>query len=194
LRKIFYPVIFILFAGISTVAAGPRAAAEDEESVFIKPGEDAPGFALKDQYDRSRSLESLGGRLVAVVYADKDGSKKAGALVSSLNARYNSEKDKKGNPIIRVVVLQAAYLADVPSVLQPTVKKFFKSDNDEEKLPPVLLDWGGVIAGGYGYEEKLLNVYVIDADGKAAFAGAMAGKKDNDGMYGTLDSLAGRRE
>ncbi len=172
---------------ISVVAAPARDG-------FIGVGETAPNFTLQDQFDKEFSLKALAGSIVVIFNAGREKSPASAEFGKRLDEKYNTRKESAGKN--RIEIIPVGDLRGVPGVLKSTVKNFIRNKQTDGKpdTTPLLLDWKGVIAEKYGCNKSEVNVYVIGADGKIAFAGVVATKDDEAKVIAALDALLSKKK
>jgi hypothetical protein len=160
-------------------------------SDFIKTGETAPDFTLKDQFDKEFALKNFTGKIVVVFYTGREKSAHAANFGKMLDDKYNNLKDSNGGHIKKIEIVPVGALKGVPRLLRNTVKNFIKNKQTDGKPDPtpLLLDWKGFIADKYGYNKSEVNVYIIGRDEKIVFAGIVVSKDDEVKVIETVNKL-----
>jgi predicted transcriptional regulator len=114
----------------------------------------APGFSLRDQYDRPYDLRQGGGRTIVLLASDGEGAKHNRQWVDAIKGRYQD----------RIAIIGIADTRGVPFLFKGRVKSEFK------KTPAsVLLDWNGVVFTSYGLAPNVSNIVLIDKDGMVRY-------------------------
>jgi len=167
---------YCLVAVLTLALLAPVAPAFAQAAV----GTQAPDFTLNDQYDSASTLQAWRGEAVLIVAGDRHGNQYMSAYVRAVRARY-----ERGQ--LRVV--QVAHLRGVPFFLKGSIRGRFRGTNADGTLKtPVLLDWGGVLARTYGFQESLTNVYLVDSRGVLRYVGA--GRGTDEHVREVLDAVA----
>jgi hypothetical protein len=114
--------------------------------------ERAAEFTLGDQFGEVWSHTYPRDRIGVIVFADREGSEQMSEWIELLRERYAG----------KVEVLGVAVLGDVPRTLRGLVRREFR----KRYRTPVLLDWGGEVAGQFGYVDGRPAVCLVDRRGK----------------------------
>lgn len=113
-------------------------------------GGKAPEFTLRDQFEKTVSLQQYAGRAVVLIASDKEGS--------SQNAAWN--KAVKGKYADEVAVQGIADVSSAPFFLKGRIRKDLRRDAES-----ILLDWKGEVFKAYGMKKGVSNVILIDREG-----------------------------
>jgi hypothetical protein len=108
-------------------------------------------FGLKNQNDQYTEVNFPSDRPVILIFGDRKGSEQIAGWSKPLYDSY-------GN---KVYIFGIASLGGVPSYARGLVRRLIKRQTSY----PVLLDWGGKIADGLGYEKGKAFVVVVSKDG-----------------------------
>lgn len=128
-------IIAMAAIGVKTVSAQTRVS----------------NFGLKDQNDRYTEVNFPSDRPVVLIFGDRKGSEQIGGWSKPL---YDGYGDK-------VYIFGVASLDGVPTYARGLVRRLIKRQTSY----PVLLDWGGKVAKGLGYESGKAFVVVVGKDG-----------------------------
>jgi len=152
------------------------------DDIFIQPGEKAPEFRLRDQYEKYFEMKNRRARPLVLLYAPKEKAAMLDAQRGRLAAEFNSAKNAPN-----IDTISAAFLRGIPPILRTAVKEFYK--NSDATSPRTLLDWKGEIALLYGFSEDTVCAYVIDREGIVRFAIAIYGSEDEKALSGAINHL-----
>ena len=165
MRKILTPL-----AGLAVLALALSLAfaADEKKSGAAKPGEQAPAFSLQDVNGKTVSLSDFAGKIVVLEWVNPE--------CPYVQRHYNlktmttlADKNKdKGVVWLGVATCDTAN----PSKL----KNFAEKDNIEY---PILLDADGAVGKAYG-AKKTPHMFIIDKDGKLAYAGGIDNQPIDD--------------
>ena len=108
-------------------------------------------FGLKDQNDNYTEVNFPSDRPVVLIFGDRKG---AGQIEGWSNPLYKKHDGK-------VYIFGVASLGGVPSYARGLVRRLIKRQTSY----PVLLDWGGKIAGTLGYRKNEAMVIVVAKNG-----------------------------
>jgi hypothetical protein len=123
-------------------------------------------FRIEDQFDRVHSEAELHSRPVLLLCGDREGSRYLGSWRDTLRDSLRSEDRPT-----EVRILEVADLRGVPFFVKGRVKKKFP----REKEAWVLLDWKGLFARTYSFQEDRLNIALFDAAGRLVHQCAVRG-------------------
>jgi hypothetical protein len=158
-------VLAALFLSLPAATAAQQAAAGD--------------LVLQTQYDSAVAFAGLRGDVVALVYADREGSGHTSPYVRAARDRWEAGGDGPR-------LLQAADLRGVPGVLKGYARgRFRQPTSSGARRTAVLLDWRGDIAARFGAQPKLANVYVLDADGRLVWSASGTGSAEEVASFMT---------
>jgi peroxiredoxin len=120
----------------------------------------AAEFELKDQYDKTFTLNFPKNKATILVFGDREGAKQIESWVRPLVEKYADKIDIQG----------VAELSAVPSLARSVVRRIMKN----QVKYSVMLDWSGAVSKSYGYQKGKANLFVIDKRGSivAEVAGA----------------------
>lgn len=111
----------------------------------------AKGFVLPDQYKRTHTFAFPRTNAVLLTVADKKGSEQIEGWVKPVRERFGPRIDVAG----------IADVAKAPGPIRGLIRKAFR-----DQCPyPVMLDWEGTTARGFGYAKGRVSVLLIDRDG-----------------------------
>jgi len=161
----------LLAAVVPPKVAGARAAAPDARAV---------DFELRDQFGKALAYRFPKERVSVLTFGDRKGSAQIEGWVRPIYERYGERVDLHG----------VAVLTSVPSLFQGYARRQFR----KQVKYPVLLDFKGDVARGYGYEKDGANVFVIDRDGRIVLK--MTGAATADGLnrvYAEVERLLAAR-
>ncbi len=113
---------------------------------------DARSFTLSDQYGVEHSIAFPLDRPMVLLIADRAGSEQLDDWLVPLAEHYADE----------LLIQGVAELSAVPRLLRPMVRALFRQD----EAAPVLLDWTGDVANGFGARADVANVYLLAPDGE----------------------------
>lgn len=108
-------------------------------------------FGLKNQYDRYVEVNFPSDKPVVLIFGDRKGSGQTAGWSEPIYKKFDG----------KIYVFGIASLSGVPSYARPLVRRLIKGQTDY----PVLLDWGGKVAGSLGYEKQKAMVLLVSKDG-----------------------------
>lgn len=108
-------------------------------------------FGLKDQNDRYTEVAFPSDRPVVLIFGDRKGSGQIEGWSTPLGKRYDG----------KAYIFGIASLSGVPSYARGLVRRLIK----RQTAYPVLLDWGGKVAGPLGYQKEKAMVVVVAKNG-----------------------------
>lgn len=111
----------------------------------------AAEFDLKDQYNKSFSVNFPKDNATILVFGDRAGSAQIEGWVRPLVDKYADKIDIYG----------IAELSAVPGIAQGIVRQIMKN----QVKYSVMLDWSGDVSKAYGYQKGRANLFVIDKYG-----------------------------
>jgi hypothetical protein len=156
-----------MFNNKVTLIFFPLLASLCAATVGLAIGELAPDFSIADQYDHPVKLSTFRGAPVLLVDGDRKGSDYMNPWIIGVRGALSAAGVK---------VIEIASLNAVPSFMRSWVKGRFQGKDENGTLfAPVVLDWDGKIAKGYGFKADLTNVYLIDAGGRLQYSAAGKG-------------------
>lgn len=129
-------------------------------------GTEAPDVTLRDQYDSVFTLRALRGSVVVLVGGDREGYRYMDPYIAALRERYGAA----------VRAVKFLHARGVPFFMRGYVRGRWRGTTAAgTPVSPVLLDWGGAIGRGLGWQNEHTNVYVIDGGGVLRFHAAGRG-------------------
>ena len=134
-----YAAVFIMLT-VALAGVGP-ASAQTRIS----------NFGLKNQNDQYTEVNFPSDRPVILIFGDRKGAEQIAGWSKPLYDGYGK----------RVYIFGIASLGGVPSYARGLVRRLIKRQTSY----PVLLDWGGKVADGLGYEAGKAFVVVLSKDG-----------------------------
>ena len=159
---------------LAVLACAPTAAAQKGEAA--KPVE----LAFEDQFERKHSLADLRGKVVILVYGDRNGIESSRELGEKLHVLFHPTAEGStpdnarlapvaplpgvaaGMPSPDVVVIPVACAGAVPGPIRALVRQGLKKDAADTS---VWLDFGTVMADKFSLKEGQPNVAIFDAAG-----------------------------
>jgi hypothetical protein len=159
---------------IAALALTPFAFAQKAEAP--KPVE----LSFEDQFEQKRNLSDLRGKVVIVVYGDRNGIESSRELGEKLHVLFHptakglTPEKAKLAPVIAlagvadgkaspdVVVVPVACAGAVPGPIKALIRRGLKKDAADT---PVWIDFGTVMADKFVLKEGQANVAVFDAGG-----------------------------
>ena len=108
-------------------------------------------FGLKDQNDRYTAVNFPSDRPVVLIFGDRKGSGQREGWSTPLGKRYDE----------KAYIFGIASLSGVPSYARGLVRRLIR----RQTAYPVLLDWGGKVAGPLGYRSGKAMVVVVAKNG-----------------------------
>lgn len=108
-------------------------------------------FGLMNQSDQYTEVNFPSDRPVVLIFGDRKGAEQIGGWSEPLYKGYGD----------KVYIFGIASLGGVPSYARGLVRRLIK----RQTTYPVLLDWGGKVADGLGYEAGKAFVVVVSKDG-----------------------------
>lgn len=124
----------------------------------------APGFSLEGTSGRTRRLDEFSGRIVIVVYEDRDAVHQNDALKSDLAARARA-----GNVSRDVVLLPIANLAGLRFWPAEGFARGAVVDTARQQNVEILIDWTGDVGRAYGFPPRRSGVAILGRDRRVLF-------------------------
>jgi peroxiredoxin len=165
---------------VFALACAVTAAGTWEGAASAARNTKAMDFELRDQFGKTLRYSFPKERVSVLTFGDRKGSTQIEGWVRPIYDRYQNRVDLHG----------VAVLTSVPSLFHGFARRQFR----KQVKYPVLLDFKGDVARGYGYEKDKANVLVIDRDGRIALK--ITGAATGDGLsrvYGEVDRLLAAR-
>lgn len=160
--------IGILLAGYALAAAGSKG---------TEPGQPAPDFTAKDTYGKEFKLSDFKGKIVVLEWINKDCP-----VSRSAHDKQQMQKTYKKYAGKGVVWLGV----DSTETVKPEDNRVYSA---EQGLAfPILHDPDAKMANAYG-ARRTPHMFVIDKEGKLAYAGAIDDKGDNNYVARAIDDL-----
>ena len=182
-----------LFAGVAAAALVlggllGSAVADDKQAAAV--GEAAPAFTLKGVDGKEYTLEALKGKIVVLEWFNPDCPYvvKQYQKTTVMKDTYTHCKEKG-----------AVWLAVATGKTANNAERLQKAIDAWKIEYPVLLDSTGTVGHAYG-ARTTPHMYVIDAEGKLAYAGAIDNNKsadtkgDKNFVIEAVDALAAGQE
>lgn len=119
----------------------------------VKVGQNAPGFQLGDQFNKTWKHTDLKGKVVVLIVADKHSGRAMGPWVEKLKAQYPN----------KIQILGMLDLHSVPGIGRGIAKKRIRNETKE----PMMLDFQGKTAKAHEVTSTCPVVIVMDKDGVA---------------------------
>ena len=120
-------------------------------------------FELEDQFERTYNNESFNDKMMVMIGSDGGGSKynsKWGQAISDALKKQDTKYD--------INWVGVADLRGVPFFMKGYVRNQFSEDEKEW----VLLDWDGLFAETYNFEDGMSNIFVFNSKGTLVFKAA----------------------
>ena len=152
-------------------------------SIAIAQKPEAPkpvDLSFEDQFEAKHSVADFKGKVVILVYGDRNGIEASKELGEKLHVAFHPtakglppEKAKlapvaalpglaEGKVSPEVVVVPVACAGSVPGPIKTLIRRGLKKDAAET---PVWIDFGTVMADKFAVKEAQPNIAVLDADG-----------------------------
>jgi hypothetical protein len=140
----------VLLAGFLSMTS----LAEDATNITCR------AFELRDQFGVAHQVNFPRTNLTVLTIADKHGNEQVDGWIAPLKVRYAGE----------IEIIGIADVGGVPRILRDGVRKRFAKTRGH----PVMLDWEGNITSQFHPQKHLVNLYVLDLNGRvtASFSGA----------------------
>lgn len=113
------------------------------------------GFELEDQFDRVYTDDDFRGRILIVVAGDRKGSEFNPLWLEAIPAALQGDTDPDQLEFVSMANLKGA-----PFFVRGMIKRSFPEDRNQW----VILDWKGVFAKAYQFEEDKCNILVFGSD------------------------------
>jgi peroxiredoxin len=137
-----------------------------------KPGDTAPGFSLTDTDGKTVTLESFKGKVVVLEWFNAD-CPFSGIKHHTVNHTFNELHEQYNTKGVTFLAIVSSGKGE-----QGAGKEFNAAKKTELKVPyPILLDETGATGHAYG-ATNTPHCFVIGADGKIAYAGAIDNNRD----------------
>ncbi len=138
-------------------------------------------LALEDQFEAKNSVADHKGKVLILVYGDRDGIEASRELGTKLHVMFHPTADgktpkeaklapvaalegvEKGKASPDVAVVPVACCGKVPGAIQGLIRVGLKKDASDT---PVWLDFGTTMKDKFGLAAKEPNLVVIDAEGR----------------------------
>ena len=141
-------------AGLAAAGVPPAGAKVVRGGAAATAARDARAmdFELRDQFGKALAYRFPKERVSVLTFGDRKGSTQIEGWVRPVFERYGDRVDLHG----------VAVLTSIPSLFHGYARRQFR----KQVKYPVLLDFKGDVARGYGYEKDRANVIVIAPDGR----------------------------
>lgn len=133
-------------------------------------------FELQDQFGSRLAYRFPKDRVSVLTFGDRNGAAQIEGWVQPVHERYHDRVDLHG----------VAVLTSIPKLFHNYARGQFR----KKMKYPVLLDFKGDVARGYGYEGDKANIFVIGRDGAVKLK--LTGPATADGLnrvYAEVDRL-----
>ena len=138
-------------------------------------------LCLEDQFEAKNSVADHKGKVLILVYGDRNGIDASRELGAKLHVMFHPSADgksakeakaapvdplpgvEKGKPSPDVAVVPVACCGKVPGLIQGTIRGALKKDAADT---PVWLDFGSTMKDKFGLTSGEPNLVVIDAQGR----------------------------
>jgi hypothetical protein len=145
----------------------------------------APSFSLESTAGARRSLVDYRGRVVLLMYEDRDSQEQNAALKAEVRRRIREESLGRNLVVVPVADVRRYDYWPARSVVRAAVADQAKALGAE-----ILLDWEGDIARRYGFRTPGSNVALIGRVGELLYQGTGALAADERGRFHHLLSGA----
>ena len=156
---------------LRAAAAWPLLAFSSSSSAEPRP---APSFALESTGGARRSLADYAGRVVLLMYEDRDAQDENALLKAEVRRRIRQELLGRSLAVVPIADVRRYDYWPARSVVRAAVADQAKALGAE-----ILLDWNGDIARRYGFRTPGSNVALIGRSGELLYqyAGALAAEQ-----------------
>jgi hypothetical protein len=180
--RCLWVVLAVLTSGV--VWAAEPMPAEVLPAAAIPPAAEAQELILEDQFGREQKLSALQGRVVVLVYGDRQGTDVCREFGEQLHilfhpsAKGKSPAEARRAPVAPlpglrtdqaspdVLVVPVASTGKVPPIVQEYIRNSIKKASPEVV---VLLDFHGVMQERFGLRSGEPNLVVFDARGRLRY-------------------------
>jgi hypothetical protein len=137
-------------------------------------------FKLEDRKGVQRTEKEFKGKSFILVASDKGGSKYNDAWMQKIQTGLKDREDAKPSTVMAIADLSA-----VPSLMRGAVRRILpKADKVN-----LILDWEGIFAKAYGFEENKTNLLIFSNSGALLFQEAVT-KLDTKKADSIIEMLA----
>jgi hypothetical protein len=169
-----------LFSGALALALLPAAAAADpvvvppprapEEAAPVAPPPPAPEFALEGTSGPTRRLRDYRGRVVILIYEDRDSNQQNNDLKRELADRARAQDLTRDVAVVPVANLSGFDFWPASGFARDAVVDIAREQGME-----ILMDWTNAMAGSYRFRRATSYVMVLSRSGRVLFrhAGAL---------------------
>lgn len=125
----------------------------------------AAQFSMKDQNDKTVSLQTIKGKVAVILCFDRDSMAQIKPWKTALLRKYGA----------KITILSAAYLRGIPFFVKGAAIDMIRKESGGTST---LLDWDGAFYSSYGLKFNTPNIVVIDKGGalRARESGAASGQ------------------
>lgn len=128
-------------------------------SAALKPGVQAPDFALKDADDNPYTLSEMRGKIVILLFGTRDARKEGDKVMLAIDRDYGRHEG-----------INFFLIADLRGLPFFVTEGMVKWGVRREKIPfTTLLDWDGKVAQKYDATKGLPSSFIIDRQGKIVY-------------------------
>ncbi|NLE58020.1 MAG: redoxin domain-containing protein [Planctomycetes bacterium] len=142
-----------------------------------EPGQTAPDFAIKDAYGKEFKLADFKGKVVVLEWINRDCPVSRGAHDKQQMQKTYKKYAAKGVVWLGIDSTEAA---------KPDANRVYAAE--QGLAYPILHDADAKVANAYG-AKRTPHMFVIDKEGKLAYAGAIDDKADRNHVAAALDEL-----
>lgn len=169
-----------LALGLTTLAARadpvPGAAPAPSSPVAVAPPAPspplprAPDFSLEGTSGQTRRLRDYQGRVVILIYEDRDSNQQNNDLKRELAERARSQDLTRDIAVVPVANLSSYSFWPASGFARDAV-----ADIAREQRMEILIDWSNAMSGAYRFRPSTSYVMVLSRDGRVLFryAGAL---------------------
>jgi predicted transcriptional regulator len=133
----------------------------------------APEFTLESTAGRTRHLRDYLGRVVIIIYEDRDSNQQNNPLKESLAARARSEDLTRDVSLVAVANLSPYDFWPARGYARDAVVEIARQMGYE-----IMIDWSGAMSTAYRFRPGSSHVMVLSRDGRVLFrhAGSMSAR------------------
>ncbi|MCX6346024.1 MAG: hypothetical protein NT018_13290 [Armatimonadetes bacterium] len=156
---------FYLLGALVVIMVGAAAVG----ALALGVGENAPAFKIEDQFGKTWDSAALKGNVVVVIVANRDSGRAMDPWVSNLKSNYGS----------KIQLLGLLDLHTIPGIVRGIARARIRKETSD----PLMLDFGGKIAGSYLVSDNYPVVVVID---KSLVVKGLQKTQYNQSAYGNI--------
>ncbi len=168
-------VAWAVFATGNAWADPPEETPAAEAPAAVAPAAPAapraPGFSLEGTSGRTRRLGDYAGRVVILMYEDRDSNQQNDALKQELSRRARAQDLSSTVAVVPVANLSGYDFWPARGYARDAVVDIARQQGIE-----ILIDWSGAMASAYRFRPSTSYVMVLSRDGRVMYrhAGPMS--------------------